>query len=95
MKQHHKSSVFGCSRIISAIRQLLCLSQTKSEALKQLEYACCPPALLALLWPVFVSGRGHICKELCRRDLFISHPGLSDEDFSEDKVTRGVVNVSN
>ena len=77
MRQRDKSSVFGCSRIISKIcHQPFSLKEGLENMLvvhPPPNVVQCPPSSQDLPSAVFELGRGHICKELCPRDLFISH----------------------
>ena len=93
MRQRDKSSVFGCSRIISKIcHQPFSLKQGLENMLvvhPPPNVVQCPPSSQDLPSAVFELGRGHICKELCPRDLFISHLSVWGGALARTKWHRG------
>ena len=93
MRQRDKSSVLGCSRIISKIcHQPFSLKQGLENMLvvhPPPNVVQCPPSSQDLPSAVFELGRGHICKELCPRDLFISHLSVWGGALARTKWHRG------
>ena len=74
------------------------MSPTLLSQTRPWKYACCPPSSqccpMSTLLPGFTSavfelGRGHICKELCPRDLFISHLSVWGGALARTKWHRG------
>ena len=65
------------------------MSPTLLSQTRPWKYACCPPSSQDLPSAVFELGRGHICKELCPRDLFISHLSVWGGALARTKWHRG------